>query len=496
MTKITAALLLLCAQARAQVAVNWNGDAFADLKAGVSATPAPAAPPAAMKAPLSAGSFSPEPVSDPSAFALTKEDVASAGAAVPALSSPLGAKLESIFRRVYVSAPETPSAPAAPGVLRVISWNAADPRGSEIEGVAALLEGDENSLPKTGDRIRRELSETAAGDVFLVQEIGLPAAITVARRLGAHLVWAPEFVEVGPKTADRDPAAGDDFTGNAILSRYPLSDVRVLRFAKQGDWYRDEKKPTPLPEKGKRLAGEKLFAADVHNHETRLPAPYGGRMALLARVAAPYRTGTGSGASIAVADIHLESKAKPELRRKQMDEVIAAVKGSADPVVFGGDLNTLGGDGRQLTFGGLLIDQVNTPGKVVKQGISIGLNFSPVSEPAWAYDGYKLYAWTKSKEDPTSIMNPEHRLFGDVKKQLGVKPLNERDTIGYKHTWSTGSPKQITARVLDWLFLYDPSGALAVSSAGTYEKLVNGSAANKRTRVSDHFPVRADIPLR
>ncbi len=497
MIKIIAAALIFCAQAaRAQVAVNWDADVFAELKAGVAETAAPGAPVATVTAPPDGGVFAPETATDASAFALTPEDIAAAGAAVPEPGSPLAEKLARVMRRVFVSAPAEPDTPAEPDVLRVISWNAADPRGADIESVASLLQGREDSLPKTGDRIRRELSETAAGDIFLLQEIGLPAAIIVARRLGAHLVWAPEFIEVGAKTADRDPAAGDDFTGNAIISRYPLSAVRVLRFARQADWYQDEKNSTPLLEKGKRLASKKLFAGPLNAHEVRLPAPYGGRLALFARAAAAYRTASGAGASITVLNLHLEGKAKPELRRAQMDEVLAVVKGSAEPVVFGGDLNTIGGDNRQLTAGRLLADQVNTPGKIVKQGISVGLNFSPVSQPAWAYNGYKFYAWVKGKEDPTSIQNPEHRLFGDVKKQLGVKPLNQRDKIGYKHTWSTGSPKQVTARVLDWLFLYDPSGALAVSSSGTYEKLINASAATKTTRVSDHFPVRADIPLR
>jgi endonuclease/exonuclease/phosphatase family metal-dependent hydrolase len=497
MKEIIACGLVLCAAPlRAQTNVNWNADAYSGLKAAVADAAAPAEPPsAALPAPAArAGVISPEVVTDPSAFALTAEDIASAHDALPAPGTPLDAKLAAIMRRVYVSAPAGAAVPSAPAVLRVITWNTNAPQGKDIETVGSVLAGDEKVLGRSDAKIRGELAATSEADVYLIQEMGLPAAIATAERLGLYLAWTPEFIEVGVNAEGRDPQSGADMTGNAILSRFPLSDVRTLRYAAQADWYADEKKGTPILEKGKREAGRKFFGAEARYHETR--PPYGGRVALFARVAVPYRTAAASGASIEAVDLHLESKAKPELRRKQMAEVIAAVRGSAEPVVFGGDLNTMGGDGRQLTFGRLLLGQVDTPGNAIKTGISVGLNFSPVSEPSWAYDGYKTYAWFKSKEDPTSVLNPEHRLFGDLRSELGVRPTNQRDTIGYKHTWSTDSPKQVTARVLDWLFVYDPSGALAISDSKTYEKLVDGGNAKHGERFSDHFPVRAEIPLR
>ena len=105
-------------------------------------------------------------------------------------------------------APELGPAPAprrAPALLRVASWNtfmAADP-----------------------DALAAELADSplASADVILVQEIedhpdepGTRAS-RLAAALGMTWIYAPARVE------------GDHTHGDAILSRYPLTDVRVMR---------------------------------------------------------------------------------------------------------------------------------------------------------------------------------------------------------------------------------------------------------------------------
>lgn len=193
-------------------------------------------------------------------------------------------------------------------------------------------------------------------------------------------------------------------------------------------------------------------------------------------------------------NLHLENKARPALRRAQMDEAIEFIAGDGGPVMFGGDLNTSGRDDRIMTTGRLLKQQFGSPAAVGSKALTVGLDAAKVS-PYFGYGKTALEAakWLKAKEDPTSVLNPDHRLFRDLKDDLGVKPLDERDAIGFKHTYSTPRLGFVAGRTLDWLFLYDPSGRLQAGTATSYEKLVRDSGKGGQEPVSDHFPLATRI---
>jgi endonuclease/exonuclease/phosphatase family metal-dependent hydrolase len=251
-----------------------------------------------------------------------------------------------------------------PAALRVISWNLNAPKTRKaIDGLLAAFtnspKGVQEALGRRkplGDKAVAQLPEVSENDVFLIQEIPLPTAIELADAIGAQVYWVPEFIEVGDNAKGMDPMAGWDFTGNAVMSRLPLSDFRVLRFNNQADWYDGQKADQPLGDKLEKLAAKTLFAVDAGNaHQTRPPLPYGGRVALFARAAAPGRT-------IWVGDLHLEDLPGktldgPQLRCVQMEEALASIKTLDGPVVFGGDLNTMGasvgvGEGEDLATEG------------------------------------------------------------------------------------------------------------------------------------------------
>lgn len=368
---IIAAVGFAAVSSRAQT-VDWNTDPYSGLKAALS-EPGAYAPATVQAAPAEKsrrgeGLVATETVSSREAFSLTREEIARALAAVPPRESALGKKMNSIMHRVYVSAAKEAPGPESASMLRVITWNVNDPYGDRVGAVASLMQGRREGLGKASAKILKQLAEASEGDVFLLQEMGLNAAIAAAQRLDMNLAWAPEFIEIGANAEGRNPENAEDLSGNAILSRYPLSDFRILRFADQADWYEEEKKDTPLPEKLKQNAGRKIFKAEANFHETRPPMPYGGRLALFARAAIAYHAAAGEGRSITFVNMHLENKAKPQLRLKQADEAIAAIKSLGEPVVFGGDFNTIGGDGRNSTVGRLLAGQIDTPGKIGNQG--------------------------------------------------------------------------------------------------------------------------------
>jgi endonuclease/exonuclease/phosphatase family metal-dependent hydrolase len=105
--------------------------------------------------------------------------------------------------------------------------------------------------------------------------------------------------------------------GNAILSRFPLENVRLTPFEYQPhDWYKDELASLRPLEKGKRKAGEIVFQEKVRREVRR-----GGRMMLTAKIP----DARLPGGRVTIVDTHLEDKTKPKGRRKQLDALAEAL---------------------------------------------------------------------------------------------------------------------------------------------------------------------------
>lgn len=132
-----------------------------------------------------------------------------------------------------------------------------------------------------------------------------------AERLGYYYVYVTEFVELpsdrGP-TGPYDPPLCEH--GNALVSRYPLGNVRQIRHAQNISWYTPPGAPDP--------------------DEPRL----GGRIA----IAADAKIGTRL---LRLYVLHLESTLSAvEIRDAQAEEIAADSEGLSYPVIAGGDLNT------------------------------------------------------------------------------------------------------------------------------------------------------------
>jgi endonuclease/exonuclease/phosphatase family metal-dependent hydrolase len=159
------------------------------------------------------------------------------------------------------------------------------------------------------------LADTHA-DVFVLQEVdinahrthGLNIAREIARKLRLNYVFGREFVELtqGTKT---NPA----YHGQATLSRWKISNPRVIRFQRQSDFW----KP-------------RWFKPNLQTFQERL----GGRVALAAEI-------NIAGASTLCYNLHLESRSNNELRLAQLNEVLedSAKFDSAWLVILAGDLN-------------------------------------------------------------------------------------------------------------------------------------------------------------
>src|SRR4029079_6599746 len=171
-----------------------------------------------------------------------------------------------------------------------------------------------------------------------------------------------EFVEVDPLTLGTETLEGEtsgdkdkmvqnlvvDKTrtlglhGTAILSRFPLRNVRIVRYVNQGhDWYEDEKKGVSKLEKGKRKGAGLVLSEKIVREVRR-----GGRRMLLADISNPIIPG----GEMTVVATHLEAKSKPVERAKQLKESLARIQSSTDPVVSARAMNTSGSDATPTSF--------------------------------------------------------------------------------------------------------------------------------------------------
>jgi endonuclease/exonuclease/phosphatase family metal-dependent hydrolase len=163
-----------------------------------------------------------------------------------------------------------------PDSIRVVNWNIN--RGLRLQKVIEFLAG-------------------AKADVFLLQESDLNARRThhlnvakeIAQKLQMNYVFGREFQELtqGSRTS---PA----YHGQATLSRWPLSNPRIIRFQKQSHFWRPH-----------------WFLPEIAPFQERL----GGRMALVSAV-------NIAGKTIVVYNLHLESRGDDNLRCSQLDEAL------------------------------------------------------------------------------------------------------------------------------------------------------------------------------
>lgn len=196
-----------------------------------------------------------------------------------------------------------PAAPlSAPSELTVAAWNME--RCKKIEDAAALL-------------------RAIGADVVLATEMDLGMARSgqrhtpadLAQALGMGYIYGVEFVELGKGDPFETAAFADvpnthGLHGNAILSRFPLKDPRLIPLDDGGLWFVTQ----PKGDGQHRIGGRMAMAAQIDTPK--------GPMTLVAA--------------------HYESESDAPGRTLQTERLLAALDdayGSA-PAVIGGDLNT------------------------------------------------------------------------------------------------------------------------------------------------------------
>jgi endonuclease/exonuclease/phosphatase family metal-dependent hydrolase len=180
--------------------------------------------------------------------------------------------------------------------IKVFDWNI--DRGSRFEEIEEALERDHP-------------------DLCLLQEVDLfdrrsgnrNVAEALARRLELNYAVAPSFQELSQSAPGK--AA---YQGQAILTRLPIVNVRVIRFKDQSTWWQ------PRP-----------YLPNVSLMQRRT----GGRTALVIEL-------KGNRGNIVVYNVHFESRSGGAIQTAQLHEVFEDAKRypQSTPIILAGDFNT------------------------------------------------------------------------------------------------------------------------------------------------------------
>jgi endonuclease/exonuclease/phosphatase family metal-dependent hydrolase len=448
------------------------------------------------------------------------------------------------------AAPRRPWHDSLGEFLRVAMWNIE--RGYEFDWIRLAFSDPEEFLLRAesefagvSDEVRAQAYALALTDVIVLNEADLGMTRTgyrdvareLAEALGMNYAFGVEFVEVDPvnlgtetlevpddpeaeavlrRAFAPDRARYRGLHGNAVLSRYPIRRARIVPLPVCHDWYRDEQAGVPPLERGRRWAGERVFLSRLER-ELR----HGGRMALVTELAVEQLP---AGALTVVA-VHLESKATPDCRRRQLRAVLEAIREIEGPLVLAGDFNTLGADGSPVTVARELRKRVRSPAFWAERAL---VWFTPVSLPymiRWPSNYFRSYRDPTRVHIPILASNHEAGLFGDLYRfrfadgntfdfrgsaersangrGRTLANSNERARKGFRATFSFDRDLRGLAGSfkLDWI-LVKPLGlghprddGAAYRFAPHFGRTLEELNRAVPGRISDHCPVTVDLPF-
>lgn len=436
--------------------------------------------------------------------------------------------------------------------VRVVQWNIE--RGLEFDAILAVFksEKDLNALLDKekfpiGSEKRREILDQAnllrQADVIVLNEVDLGLKRTEYRDIAAELAdalemnyaFGVEFVELSPieikqkiepenesekqivELIDVDPKRYRGLQGTAILSRFPLENVRLVQFETQPyDWYKSELEGASLLEKGKRELSKRIFLEKILPEVRR-----GGRTTLLAEIVdSRFPSGRAT-----IAATHLENRTKPANREKQLAELLDEIKDINHTVILAGDMNTSTTDLTPTSFRRELTKRFGNYKFWLKQGISVlfGIGFFEDFALTSATFG-RTHADPTVKSVPFISPNPERKFFktlekfrfadggafdfrGDAtrsaeRKSKNLSNSNERGKFGFITTYQVKRPIGFIGKYkLDWIFVKPANlkdgrdERQSYIFAPHFGRTLTEINEIVEDRISDHRPILVDLPL-
>jgi hypothetical protein len=478
----------------------------------------------------------------------------------PALATKLHTLLTTSFvnNEAYFSGTK-PLRPIVKGVgpsLRAVEWNIE--RGVEFDKIKLLLtnqngflsavhgeSGSNTNAEKATDQtLRTQMEVLQSADVLVLNEVdwGMKrsdyrAVIKdLADALKMNWAYGVEFVEVDPKVLGtqsfanvKNPAERKELEdlfradhsrllglhGSAILSRYPLRDVKVVPFKYQAyDWYNEEMKYGKV-EAGKRKGASLVFGEEIVREVRR-----GGRTNLIATLDVPELPEQ----KVTIVAAHLENRTAPKGRVQQAQELLELLRPIRNPVIVAGDMNTTGADGSVTSIKSAALKKLNSPSFWANRGVkyATGVGFG-MDLATFAFKTTKFQGDPTSSGVPLLAANPEQGFFKNLDKfrfddgtQLDYRGdaglslngrdgtlgnSNERASKGFVTTFSL--PRTLGDKgkfKLDWVFVKaylkdDPKATDSYRFAPGFARTMGDANEALDEPLSDHAAISVDLPL-
>jgi endonuclease/exonuclease/phosphatase family metal-dependent hydrolase len=464
------------------------------------------------------------------------------------LDPALQAKLNAVLTTPSVVNRPAPSTPV-PEKLRVLEWNIE--RGEQLDNIEQLLKSPDSFIKRAQrekeysarslEKLRSQAATLRQSDVLILNEVDQGVKRTdyrnvtqeLAQALGMSSAYSVEFLEVDsltdlgtepavlntPELSARmtedlkpDRKRYQGMHGNAILSRYPLQNVRVLSLPECHDWFSQEVQAISQLEKAKRKAADVAFLERITREVRR-----GNRQALVADITLPGKQPV----TVHLVNAHLENKCKADCRARQMRRVLEEIGDTTGPVILAGDLNTTGTDGTPTSIRYELTSRL----KDYQFWIGTLLQFTPVGLPVYATTPFNFW---KNYRDPTAFhlpvlaRNQEAGMFANIRKfhfaddgsfdfrglasrnlQKSTKTLsdsNERATKGFAPTFAMQRDYGGILRYrLDWIFVKPSEGHDDPGTFRPFEPEMPRTLEDLNRalpeRLSDHAPITVELPL-
>ncbi len=436
--------------------------------------------------------------------------------------------------------------------LRVALWNIE--RGLEYEAIEAAFSDmekfitllDETKFPKGSKKRSNILEQVEAlqkADVIILNEVdwGMKRSdyrnvtADLAKSLKMNYAFGVQFVELSAVNLSREkksekaeenealeiirvkPERYKGLHGVAILSRFPLENVRLVPFEHQPyNWYESEKDGPSILEQGKRKITEEVFLEKTLREVRR-----GGRTTLYADIV-DERFPEGR---VTIVGTHLENRTKSKGRVKQLEEILGDIKDIKNPVILAGDMNTSGKDLRPTSIQRELAKRFGSTKFWLKKGISYALGFGLVED---IFIGGITFGRTQGdptvRHIPFFSPNPARKFFnrledfrfsdgnsfdfrGDKLRSSNGRDSdfansNQRAEKGFETTYQVKRPIGFIGKYkLDWFFVKpyklnepdeDDEPYRFAPHFGRTLQDVNEAIED---RLSDHRPLLIDLPL-
>ena len=347
----------------------------------------------------------------------------------------------------------------------------------------------------------------------------------LSRLLHMNYAFAVEFVELNPlylgarkmdtldlprqlrngETFGVDPKRYLGLEGTAILSRYPIRNVRIVRLPEEYDWYHGEIGAISNLEKIEKWSAEKIFGERLARQVRR-----GGRIALLAELSVP---GLPSGVLTVVCP-HLEDYTGPKGRRAQMDFLLQEVSAISGPLLSVGDLNTLSRDGAPITPKRALKSYLADYKLWLREAVYLLAPIPGLSVALSAVNYWKDYHDPTALNVPIFASNAAEPLFKDIRefrfadggafdwagskkrsfqrRAHTLSDSNQRAWKGFSPTFSFHRTFHgiVGEYKIDWIFVRQVDDALLPYRGRTLCELNDGVGSPHFRSLPDHIEFR------